>query len=192
MGLRGYLTFIVVLAALALVLAMLEMNLAAGDMDFSKAVAVERAYGLQMNAKEAVLEAARQGANEGFGAYDGTHSLAACRACMDHGCMAMMPPSCDVAACRACFRENEARQAAEAGAAAAVAGLAKHRFDKDFQVSIGGFACVARLRAEPAARNLFALDSISLGKRLAIGVRSDKFGVSAGAALPEGMVIEYG
>jgi hypothetical protein len=190
--LQGYISFILVLASLALVLAMLEMNLAAGDRDFSKAVAVERAYGLQMNAKEAVLEAARQGAKEGFGAYDGTHSLAACRACMDYGCAAGVPPSCDDAACRACFRENEARQAAEEGAGAAVAGLARHRFDRDFQVSVSGFACVARLRAEPAARNRFALDSISLGKRLAIGVRSDKFGVSADAALPEGLVIEYG
>lgn len=189
---RGYLSFVLVLASLALLFSLLDVSLAAADRDFSRAVAVERAYGVQMNAKEAVLESARQGGMAGFGAYDQAHDLAGCAACPDHGCMLAGPAACNAAVCQGCFRENEARQAAEEGAAAAVAGLAQHQFAGDFSASVGAFSCGARLAADPAARNLFSLDSLGLRQRVAITVRSGPLGVSANASLPQGMVILYG
>jgi hypothetical protein len=189
MGLRGYLSFILVLASLVLAFSLLDVHLALKSINFSKAVAVERTYGLQLNVKEAVAESARQGALDGFSAYDRAHDASSCRACLDHGCALMMPPACDGMKCAACFREDDARRAAEHEAEGKVAALSSHVFDDDFSVLISGFAPEARLRADRDAKNGFALDTVRLGEKLEIILQSQKFGISANATLPQGMVV---
>ncbi len=73
---RGYFTFLVVFAACLLLISLAQFNTSAKTSDLGSAIWVERYYQVQINAKEAVVEAARQGAREGFFQY--SEELAAC------------------------------------------------------------------------------------------------------------------
>jgi len=171
--LRGYLSFILVLASLALLLSLLELEISAASMDLSRAIGVERSYGLMMNSKEVVLESARQGAVSGFKAYDATHDLSSCVHCLDAGCLppAVPPPPnfCDVALCSRCFRESEAREAARVSAVANVLALSSHGFD-DGRRLVSGPPFPPSLeiftRPDPLAKNGFSLDGIRFRETL--------------------------
>ena len=79
---KGYFGFLVVFAAFALLLSLVEFNLNSKSHDLSSAITSEKLYGIQMNVKEVIIEAAREGAKEGFNKYvEGPpfpHSAAAC------------------------------------------------------------------------------------------------------------------
>jgi len=80
--LKGYFGFLVVFAAFALLLSLVEFNLNSKSHDLSSAITSEKLYGIQMNVKEVIIEAAREGAKEGFNNYvngpPSPHSVAAC------------------------------------------------------------------------------------------------------------------
>ncbi|HIH23120.1 TPA: hypothetical protein HA238_05310 [Candidatus Micrarchaeota archaeon] len=63
----GFVSFILVFVSISLLLILLRFQ--GVQINLSKAIAVEQAYYLQMNAKEAVLEAARSGSQEGLKQY---------------------------------------------------------------------------------------------------------------------------
>ncbi len=69
MVLKGYFAFLIVFAAFALLISLAQLNLNSKVHDSSKAIWTERFYRVQMNVKEVLIEAARQGALEGFNAY---------------------------------------------------------------------------------------------------------------------------
>ena len=64
---RGFVSFLLVFVSISLLLILLRFQ--GVQINLSKAIAVEQAYYLQMNAKEAVLEAARSGTQEGLRQY---------------------------------------------------------------------------------------------------------------------------
>jgi len=66
---RGYFTFLIVFAAFLLVISLAQFNTNAKTSNLGPAIWVERYYQVQLNAKEAVVEAAREGAREGFFLY---------------------------------------------------------------------------------------------------------------------------
>ena len=66
---RGYFTFLIVFAAFLLLISLAQFNTNAKTSNLGPAIWVERYYQVQMNAKEAVVEAAREGAKEGFFQY---------------------------------------------------------------------------------------------------------------------------
>ena len=66
---RGYLTFLIVFAAYLLLISLAQLNTNAKTSDLGSAIWVERYYQVQMNTKEAVVEAAREGAREGLKSY---------------------------------------------------------------------------------------------------------------------------
>src|SRR4030095_3907449 len=128
---RGYFSFSLVLLSSLLALSLLMLHHQSGQRDLSKAVSVQRAYGLQMNAKESVVESMRQGASAGFGYYDSTHDIAMCKHCPDNFCAPTIPGvttenACDATLCSACFREADARESAVSSAAAKAAALNGH------------------------------------------------------------------
>jgi hypothetical protein len=67
--LKGYFTFLIVFAAFALLLSLVQLNLNSKSHDTSTAIWTERFYRVQMNVKEVIVEAAREGAADGFDAY---------------------------------------------------------------------------------------------------------------------------
>lgn len=66
---RGYFTFLIVFAAFLLLISLAQFNSNAKTSNAGSAIWVERYYQVQMNAKEAVVEAAREGAKQGFSDY---------------------------------------------------------------------------------------------------------------------------
>ncbi len=66
---RGYFTFLIVFVSFALLLSLVQLNLNSKTHDQSKAIWTERFYRVQMNVKEVLLEAAREGALDGFNSY---------------------------------------------------------------------------------------------------------------------------
>jgi hypothetical protein len=193
---KGYLSFVLVFVSSLLILSLLSMSQAAGSVNLSKAVVVERTYGIQMNVKENLFEAARQGAMEGFADYDAAKDIRLCRHCPDHSCSppADPPPPniCDASLCSRCFREDEARAEAEKGALSNISSLRSHVFDPDFEVQVGQPAFEVFLRSDPLARNGFALDFGRFRDPLGISVASKKLGISSRSEIPSGMVISYG
>lgn len=190
---RGYVSFILVSASVLLLSSLILLHDSSGPVDLSQAVAAERAYGIQMNAKEAVMESVRSGAASGFLAYDSVHSLENCTHCIDHGCAVSDPPPpnyCDEILCGGCFRESDAREAAVISAEGRLAALRLHAFDGDFNVSVGGAGLEAFLAPDAAAKNGFALSGVRFRAPLPVTAASAKFGLSASGKIPEGTVAE--
>ncbi|MEW6035028.1 MAG: hypothetical protein AB1529_00305 [Candidatus Micrarchaeota archaeon] len=192
---RGYLSFILVLLASSALLSAVLVSGSPSSLDFSKAISAERAYLAQMDAKEAAMEAIRQGAEEGFSDYDETHSTAGCMHCPGL-CMAALPPFpsppnyCDKALCDMCFRESDARAAAETGVQERLSLLRAHDFGDGFDISIGPADAEAMLRPVPEAKNGFALDSVRLRSAMRIDASSESLRISGFSELPEGVVIK--
>lgn len=189
---RGHLSFVLVFLSVLLLFHLLELQLASKDFGLSKAVAVQRIYSVQMNIKENILEASRQGAVDGFSEYDSSHDISLCRHCPDHACIPASPTNfCDAVLCSRCFREDEARRYAEEGAVLKLASLQGHGFDTDFSAAIGTAGLSAYLEADPLSSNGFSLSHIQFQDDIAISLSSVKFSISAQARIPEGCVI-YG
>jgi outer membrane murein-binding lipoprotein Lpp len=191
---RGYLSFILVLLATSALLSAMLIAGSASSTDFSKAISAERAYLAQMDAKEAAMEAMRQGVRAGFSDYDKTHSTDNCRhcpgACMETVAPFPRPPNyCDTGLCGTCFRESEARAAAEAGAQERLSLLRTHRFYDDLGVSIGAADAEVLLRPAPEGKNGFALDSVRLRSAMQVNASSDALSINGYSELPRGMVI---
>ncbi|MEM4359260.1 MAG: hypothetical protein QXT45_01890 [Candidatus Bilamarchaeaceae archaeon] len=66
---RGYFTFVIVFAAYLLLISLAQFNTNAKTSNLGATIWVERYYQVQMNAKEAIIEAAREGAKEGVTEY---------------------------------------------------------------------------------------------------------------------------
>ncbi|MFN7991660.1 MAG: hypothetical protein U0R44_05885 [Candidatus Micrarchaeia archaeon] len=192
---KGYASFLIVLFSLLLALALCRLRLSSDDHDLSRAIIEERAYGVVMDQKEAFREAARSGAVSGFSSYDLSHDLGSCSHCPDHFCSPPLPGGpktpndCDAILCSACFRGDEAREAAVEGARMRAGLLRTHVFDQEFQSLVGPADFEAYLRADPAGKNLLALDRLRLKGPLSLGASSVKFGISASGGLPAGFVI---
>ncbi len=190
---RGYVSFMLAFCCVMLLLSLAALRLSASDIDLSSAIALERVEGASLNLKEAAAEAARQGAAAGFAAYDSAHSVGACRHCPDSFCSYAIPPAppppgyCDALLCSSCFREGEARAAAESGAAASVASLPAE--EGDVELRIGQAAFESSLRPDPLGRNGFALDYVRLKETLELHASLPAFGISLDGRLPSGMVI---
>ena len=71
---RGYFSFILVFASVLLLLNLFHSFSDLND-NYSKEIAIEKAYQLQLNAKEAIMEAARQGARQGLIEYTLLHAI---------------------------------------------------------------------------------------------------------------------
>lgn len=190
---RGYVSFLLVFVSILLFLSLMQLRFASSPPDLSMAVAFERSYCIEMNAKEAAIETLRQGAEAGFAGYDSTHSIEACIHCQDNGCAYPAPPAppppniCDAALCLGCFRESEARWAAETGAASALRALGVS--DGDFDAAFGVASAESFLRHDPAGRNGFALDKVRLREQIPISFGSVRFGLSSRSELPKGLVV---
>jgi len=190
---RGYLSFILVLVSLQLILSLLEVKEASDSADLSKALSVERAYSLHMNVKECIMESARQGAQEGFTAYDNSHDIKLCRHCPDAYCSPIPSASnhCDSLLCSQCFREEEARAEAEQYALSRIDLLRSHQFDFDFKVTILDVRIEVFTKADGMAKNGYALDYLRFREDLGIRLGSEKLDLSADAEIPRGVVVEY-
>ncbi len=194
---RGYLSFVLVFSSVMLIITLILVFQASVSADYSKAVSVERAYAIQMNAKEAVLESVRYGSLGGFRLYDSGHEVSKCKHCPDHFCIPPTPPDpappnvCDETMCSACFRESEARVAAQDGAGASVSLLRQHQSDPQFPVSLGELDIEASLKADALSKNGFSLGSMRFRKGLGISVDAGAFGIRGESGIPEGMVVSF-
>jgi hypothetical protein len=186
---RGYISFVLVFVAAGILLSSYSVLLPAYSPDLSRAVSVERAYGLQMNIKEAALESIRQGTLEGFRTYDESHSLENCLNCPGACAPPPSPNPCDAMLCAQCFRENEARASAVLGATTLLGKLQAHSFDSAFSVTINPPELEVFLQADPLSNNGFSVDHSRLRSVLGISVESE-LDISAQSELPAGMVIE--
>jgi hypothetical protein len=198
---RGYLSFVIVLVSSVLLLSLILLLSRARASDLSQAVALERAYGLEMNAKECAIESIRQGATIGFGAYDASHDLGDCSHCDDHFCIPPtpadpLPPNrCDALLCSNCFREQDARSAAANGALAGLVILRGNRFDEDYNASFGDAFpddFDVFLAPDASAGNGLCIGGVRLREDLFIRVQSDKLDASLKSRLPKGTVIAHG
>ncbi|HSB47620.1 MAG TPA: hypothetical protein VLD37_06415 [Candidatus Bilamarchaeum sp.] len=192
---RGYVSFLLVLLASLALLQLLALHGASGDFSLSDAVAAERAYGLEMNAKEGAIESVRIGAREGFEKYDRATSVENCRHCPDHFCQPPtpadpLPPNACDSRCDACFRESDARRSAEGGALERISALAGHDFGPDFNVSFDSAALETLLRPEPLSKNGYAVDYSRFRKKYWINISSAKFRLERDSAIPGGYAVE--
>ncbi|MBU0532973.1 hypothetical protein KKB44_05770 [Candidatus Micrarchaeota archaeon] len=184
---RGYLSFVLVLICLLVIFYLLELQI---TFDFSKAIAVQRTYSVQMNVKESIFESVKQGASEGFHDYDLSHSTELCKHCPDHFCIPSSPTNhCDPILCAKCFREDEARNSAVNGALSKLQLISTHIFDPDFDVSISTFNLSVYLKPDSLSQNGFSLDYTQFRKEILIGLSSEKFDISAEARIPKGCVL---
>jgi len=190
---RGYLSFVLAFLSLALLLSLLSLSQAADSTDLSRAIAVSRAYGVLMNIKESLLEAVRLGGGEGFASYDGSHSIESCLACPDHFCgLPAAPNGCDAGLCAMCFREGEAREAAETEAIAKAGMLGGCGFDGGFNTTIGDAEFEVFLKAANGTKNGYALDYGRFRRRVAVRASSGALDVAAEGAIPAGTAVSYG
>jgi hypothetical protein len=190
---KGYLSFVLAFLCLMLIIALLSIVQASTQYDFSRAIAAQRAYGVGMNAKEAITEGIRNGARTGFEAYDATHLLVACMHCPDHFCAIPPAPNfCNEELCSLCFREDGARKAAESGINDSLAALMVHGFDPDFNVSIIGGSPEVSLAPDLKRPGKYIPDSIRLRERMGISVACEKLGIWSETGIPAGMVVRYG
>lgn len=88
-------------AAFALLISLAELNLNSKTHNLSGAIVTEKFYRAHMNAKEIIIESARQGAQEGFDSYAATHSASACLESPNNP---------------ACFKSSEAQNSANQAA----------------------------------------------------------------------------
>jgi hypothetical protein len=127
MDMKGYLAFLLVFASVFLILSLIAAASEAPKITFSRAIAAERAYQVQMNAKEVVLEGVRQGGVRGYGAYNASFRIACCGDC------ATVPRG---PRCPECFRYPDAVAAAQAGAFSEIASMGGASFDQGMNVTI--------------------------------------------------------
>jgi hypothetical protein len=198
---RGYLSFILVFASLILLLTLLQAFSRSVDSNLSKEIAMGRAYHIQLNVRDAVLEAAAQGARDGFLEYTVLHVA------------------------EGDFDPAAAREAARRKAYERMSALSKWTFDPDFDVKLWcGYTDQRETRAlqgkmldeknalicadcsgldSPACADFVNLDawgengpaSVWLGANeplnllqegvVGVSVYSDKFGVSGASYLPQ-------
>jgi hypothetical protein len=193
---RGYVSFVLVLLASLVLLDLLALYDASHETNLSDAVAAERAYGIEMNVKEAVIQSVRLGAGEGFGEYDRATDVRNCRHCPDNFCAPPTPAdpyppnACDPPRCSLCFRESGARKAAIDGALETLRDLEGHRFDQDFSVSFGGAELEVLLRPDPLSKNGYSLDFARFRKKNGMNISSDKFRIDQESKIPGGFTIE--
>ena len=195
---RGYVSFLLVMAGSLILIDLLAVYSASTSIDLSTAIAAERAYGLEMNVKEIVLESVRSGGSSGFSGYDRTHELRKCMHCMDHSCALPtpanpLPPNrCDPVLCGDCFRESGAREAAVEGAMEMLSGLGTQDFDPDFSIEFAEAELETALGPDPLARNGFFLDSLRFRKIYRINLSSAKFGMHSESGIPGGFTVDIG
>ena len=142
----------VVFAAFALLLSLAQLNLNSKSHNLSGAIVTEKFYRTQMNVKEVIIESARQGAQEGFDVYAATHTLAACSNPQTQS---------------QCFRENEARTAANAGALANIELiLAASDFDEMDPVIVvpGTYPVETSLKLTAEHSSGYELDTVTISK----------------------------
>jgi hypothetical protein len=193
---RGYFSFALAFVSTLLVLSLLLLYQESSRSDLSRALSVERAYGVEMDVKETAVISARLGAEEGFGSYDRSHSVEGCMHCPDNGCMPYAPPEppppnyCSPELCLSCFREADARSEAASGALFRLDSLRWHAFDGDFDVSLGEPEVEVFLRSAPGAKNGLAPDYLRFRSPMDIRLSSDKFMIDYGGRLPAGMVVD--
>ena len=94
---RGYFTFLIVFAAFLLLISLAQFNTSAKTSNLGPAIWVERYYQVQMNAKEAVVEASREGVRDGLTSY--TAKFIGCAAVE---CAAKCSACITVAGCALC------------------------------------------------------------------------------------------
>jgi len=121
---RGYLSFILVLASALTMLNLVILYWQPERIDLSKAIAIERVYQAQMNVKEVVLESIRRGGMEGFALYNSSHSVLFC------------DPELGGPAHPNCFRIEEAGNWTRAGAFYKLTSVDTKSFDDDLEVDI--------------------------------------------------------
>lgn len=139
-GVRGYLSFLLVFASVLIVLSAIHIYLISGNIDASDAILAERTHQENMNLKELVLEAVREGGQDGYSFYDSLHSHESCvKYCPNMGaCTLPHTPPCDLVQCElSCFRLSDAQKAAEDGAISRLQELAKTEFSEDFTLWCG-------------------------------------------------------
>ena len=122
---RGYVTFLLVLASLFFTLILIGASQKPYDISFSRAIAAERTCGVAMNSKEVAAEAMRQGGLEGFRIYNSTHSQAICNNPDLGGQLNFF-----------CFRIEEAKIWVIEGAFYNLATLDKTAFDPEMDVRL--------------------------------------------------------
>jgi len=132
---RGYLSFLLVLASASLILSLIEASEAPSKISFSRAIAAERAYQAQMNAKEMALEAIRDGGVRYFQEYNLTH-----------------PPGCKDPQLPCHFRMDEAALAAKTGSYLYAAQLRPDAFSPGMDVRISCGRGMTRDIADSLAR----------------------------------------
>ncbi|MFH1520802.1 MAG: hypothetical protein ABID61_04100 [Candidatus Micrarchaeota archaeon] len=183
---RGYFSFILVFVSLLLIFTLLSVSL---QSDLSKAISVERAYGISMNVKEVIIETLKHGTNDGFSQYDLTHEISLCRHCMDHFCTydRDFPNYCDDFLCSKCFRESDARAAAISSARIKLFSLKNHQFDPDFNITIHDPQISVFLYPNQLAKNGFSIDYLRFENDGKITL-SSKF-LLTNSTLPKGLVI---
>jgi len=161
--LKGYFGFLVVFAAFALLLSLVEFNLNSKSHDLSSAITSEKLYGIQMNVKEVIIEAAREGAKEGFDNYTATHSVAACSDLKASACC--------------CFRIQDAERDTVNGARAKLSSvLSNANFDDSVTV---GFvldpllSISSEIVEDPTSPSGYRLSSITI-QSIQINITSKK------------------
>ncbi|NYZ77274.1 hypothetical protein H0O02_03085 [Candidatus Micrarchaeota archaeon] len=180
---RGYFAFLIVFAAFALLISLAELNLSSKSHNLSAAITAEKFYRTQMNVKEVLIEAARQGAAGGFDAYAATHNEAACLAG-------------DAAHC---FSSRDAENAAGLAAIAKMQlVIAGADFDGvDVEVQFGADSAQAHVEPDSASPSGWRLSGVDLSSisikaasenNAAVGVTVDmpriKVDADAGASYP--------
>lgn len=177
---KGYFTFLIVFAAFALLISLAELNLNSKTHNFSSAIKSERFYRVQMNVKEVLIEAARQGALEGFIQYtlvEG-HTQAAC----------LNPNTMNL-----CFNRNDAKRKADEYArnnmeTVLVMASGTDKFDDEMDVIV---KCneieFSPLTCQNAVKTEVEVDALSLyGWRLSsVGLSSDISIVVSSSKNPE-------
>lgn len=195
---KGYLSFILVIASIFLFISLLLVFRSSSSVDLSKAIAVERAYGLGMNVKEAAFESVTEGAKDGFRTYDALHDVSLCKHCPDHFCVPPTPANpappniCDAMRCSGCFREAEARESAATRAITKIRLLKSHHFDPDFTISLDEPEVEVFLLVDQLSKNGFSLDYVRFKEPMYIHVDSSKFDVKSVTRIPKGWVVSCG
>lgn len=88
---RGYFSFLIVFAACLLLVSLVQFNVNSKYSNPAGSLWVERYYQAEMNIKEAIVEAAREGAVEGIIAYSEIYSSSGCAARLADGDLTATP-----------------------------------------------------------------------------------------------------
>jgi len=191
--LRGYVSFLLVLAGSSLLICALMLFSSSESIDLSKAIMVERTDSVLTDMEHSAKESLLQGASGAFLAYDDSHSVSSCQHCIEDFCQ--VPPSpnyCDIALCARCFRIDDARSISESGALSAFGSLVAHGFDPDFSTSFDPPSIRVSLVPGNGTKNGFALSSLTLMSDVHIAAASARYGIEGSSTIPKGTLIAYG